>query len=391
MNILMLGNGFDLNHKLPTTYLCFLKTMECLLSEDKTPIALGYVFMKQQKECKMIKESCEEYEAFYNDYFFDEEDQKLLANAKVKAYSNIWLDYFIKSYNKELGWIDFEKEISDVISAFSDFFNNTNFTDNSGFVWFTSSNYIVKRFGFFIDKGKDKPMSINKEYLLEKPFGSGNHVINIGMIYDKLYNELIELSEMLKDYLYVFVDKPLLAMKEKGIVKPNKTFAVADKVITFNYTNTFEKLYSQQKNPQIIHLHGSVDNKVVLGVNNDEEDEIDDLDTTFVKFKKYYQRALYKTDIEYLKLKKELKIINGNPPLGVVRDPVLLMVMGHSLDITDRDIIVDMFMRADKISIYYHSNSALSAYIKNIINIFGKEGFDDLRLYHNLTFIETFR
>ena len=63
-----------------------------------------------------------------------------------------------------------------------------------------------------------------------------------------------------------------------------------------------------------------------------------------------------------------------------------LMVMGHSLDVTDADIIMDLFAKAREITIVYHDDSAKSSYIGNIIKMYGYTGFDKLRKEQNLTF-----
>ena len=83
---------------------------------------------------------------------------------------------------------------------------------------------------------------------------------------------------------------------------------------------------------------------------------------------------MYGTDTEYLSW------INQD---GI---EYTLMVMGHSLDVTDADIIMDLFSKAKEITIIYHDDSAKSSYIGNIIKMYGKSGFDKLRKEQNLTF-----
>ena len=67
--------------------------------------------------------------------------------------------------------------------------------------------------------------------------------------------------------------------------------------------------------------------------------------------------------------------------------PYRLFTMGHSLDITDKDIILELFENAKEIKILYHNAEAKSSYIANIINIFGKSGFDMLKKEKKLTFV----
>jgi len=64
-----------------------------------------------------------------------------------------------------------------------------------------------------------------------------------------------------------------------------------------------------------------------------------------------------------------------------------LEIIGHSLDITDKDIIVDMFQLATTIKIYCHNHSAIGSYIRNLIAIFGKNRFDSIRESKQLEFV----
>lgn len=78
MNILVIGNGFDLAHGLPTTYQDFLKFTDSYMS--------------------------------YSEYISGE----LLSEIKNLISGNRWINHFQKFY-KYNGWIGFEREISDII------------------------------------------------------------------------------------------------------------------------------------------------------------------------------------------------------------------------------------------------------------------------------------
>jgi hypothetical protein len=53
--------------------------------------------------------------------------------------------------------------------------------------------------------------------------------------------------------------------------------------------------------------------------------------------------------------------------------------MGHSLDVTDEDIIRGLFGLASEITVIYHSESSKSSLIRNLVTIFGKAKFDQIR------------
>lgn len=81
MNILVIGNGFDLAHGLPTTYGDFLKYVAAF---------------------NRVKESSEDTKSQYYSYF------QLLKASKPEIYdeldklieNNLWLRYFISIYEK---------------------------------------------------------------------------------------------------------------------------------------------------------------------------------------------------------------------------------------------------------------------------------------------------
>ena len=184
---------------------------------------------------------------------------------------------------------------------------------------------------------------------------------------------------MLQLYLKNFVDEPASLIEKQNIRHRCASYPMPNHVFTFNYSNTFELLYGIAS---VEHVHGNVDKDIVLGINPDERDELMQLDTTFIQFKKYFQRVFFKTDDSYLNkiqaLNQTRKYDNGYS----------LYVIGHSLDITDQDIIIDLFDLSNRIFILYHSSNAVKTYIKNLVSIFGKRGFDDLRRNKNLTFLK---
>ena len=53
--------------------------------------------------------------------------------------------------------------------------------------------------------------------------------------------------------------------------------------------------------------------------------------------------------------------------------------MGHSLDVTDKDIIKELFEQADEITIFYHNIEAKRKYAENLVKIFGKIKFEKLQ------------
>ena len=377
MNVLLLGNGFDLNYKLPTKYINFLNTvnfLSTLLSLDGHSV--GEIFGAQSLQLvdKDISNSYKAYQVIYDRIpLASEAVEKLTALAS----DNLLYGFLHESYNKDIGWIDFEKEISAIIRAFAEFLQNEspNF-DAKSHPMRIADRVIISYFNFLTKQStpgflKSGCGIVKDEYVMEYPYGSGNKVIDKEKIIHELEKQLQELSDGLQIYLKCFVEKVVAELCQHSMLQQFHALMPAEKVITFNYTNTYEQVYH---NREVFHIHGDLDKKIVLGVNPDEADEVDTIDISFLKFKKYYQRVLYHTDVDFLKWIFEEE------------GSVQLVVMGHSLDVTDKDIIMQVFGRARNITILYFNENNEASLIANLIEIYGKIGFDNLRVEKHLRF-----
>ena len=65
-----------------------------------------------------------------------------------------------------------------------------------------------------------------------------------------------------------------------------------------------------------------------------------------------------------------------------------LYVIGHSLDSTDEDVIKQIFESVKSIIILYHTETSVKNQIKNLVEIYGKEGLDRLRQEKSLVFLK---
>lgn len=117
--ILLIGNGFDLAHGLPTSYSFFLdfcdKIKETLLfpefsndDEWKKDIILNWDIDNS------IKSKLYEWDKNTNNNL-----NKLFIEIYDNIKDNIWINYFLNiRYTLGKNWIDFESEISNIIQAF---------------------------------------------------------------------------------------------------------------------------------------------------------------------------------------------------------------------------------------------------------------------------------
>lgn len=378
MNVLLLGNGFDIYHHLPTNYHNFLNVANFLhdhYNEGKEFIGDVFSDKRIQDKDPYIAKCYKEHQKVY--------DTVILSPTKAKEIidlcrDNLWFTYFTQSFNKELGWIDFEKEIAFVLKVFNKFLLNVSVIPSmpNGEA---DACYILNHFGFFLKTTTDgfigiPTTRIKEKYIIEYPKGSKNLEVNKDLIISTLSSMLDDVAKALKLYLDCFVNITIPGIAKEHNAKKCQAIANIDHTVSFNYTNTYEKMYSSNK---IYHLHGDVDQKIIIGVNPDTSDSIETIDTSFVSFKKYYQRTLFETDHEYFKWVNDI---------NETKEDFCLTVMGHSLDITDKDIIIELFDHAREIYVLYHNEEAKKSYIANLIKIFGKQRFDDLRRNKNLTF-----
>jgi hypothetical protein len=131
MNVLLLGNGFDLAHDLPTKYINFMHTVQFLSQMVKYDIdpqtikTVGDIFGKPQlyENDKTIKIS---YEKYQKEYEATEVSRCFIMDMVELAQINPWFIYFNKIMSDDVTWIDFEKEISEVIFMFSNILNDRN-------------------------------------------------------------------------------------------------------------------------------------------------------------------------------------------------------------------------------------------------------------------------
>lgn len=396
--VYLLGNGFDLYHYFPTQYSDFLATVHYLSTvKSRSKLkTVGDVFSKVAKKNKHISECYGQYEEEYNAVALDNDTVTFLAQ---KARSNMWFKYLYHSLNKDVNWIDFEKEIGNVIDVFDEFFdtcdknNITTLSDVAEDLF-----YVLKQFGCFFrfdEEEKDdskvecddftcvtissyNTYLIDDKYLEEWPYESGIKRVNKDKVVKRLFDELVELAEMLKRYLILFVDRvtELISATKEGI---NGFEAKA--VISFNYTHTYELLYVKNQ-LEVAHIHGECNaENIVLGVNPNLYDDKESFDASFLQFKKYFQRIFFNTDQTYIALKNILK---GNTKS---KEGITLVVFGHSLDVTDQDIIRGIFDIAGEILIYYYEPAGTAQLIKNLTTIFQKEKLEEMRANKGLLFM----
>lgn len=379
-NVFLLGNGFDLHHMLPTKYYDFMCVAEYLMNNILiSPLNAGEIFSKCEKSANVI--SC--YNA-HKEVFDHIEVDFEEANRIIKLLkNNVWFKYFLKTLDADSAWIDFEKEISIVINTLDKIINQEAVTINLIYSDLLSA-FVLDNFRFFIDISDDTKIlhigkyKIKQEYLKEYPCNSNILIVNKEKIFDVLFKQLIDFSKALNIYLGCFIENAFHLLHKDYYINRNRINLInlADDTISFNYTHTLERFYFNKK---AYHIHGSVGkDNIVLGVSPNKLDDKGTDNTFLIKFKKYYQREVFSTANEYIKWYKENIVTGLN---------YRVITIGHSLDETDKDILSDLFLNAKEIYITYYDESCKDDYIRNIIKIFGNDGYNKLKKEQGLEFI----
>lgn len=372
MNILVIGNGFDLWHGLPTRYSDFVNFIKVLKS------MLPDCGEREFINAKAVSPLCKDYPQFES-LFMDFHSNRSCHSNQIQEImtsleNNSWLNYFTGRNISNKNWTGFEGDIAKAINVY-----NTYHLYSRG----------LKQNG----DGEGKPPF--SDYMRMQMLMGLNFAYQ-DQLTAKLLNDLKQLIRCLEIYFCLCLD--LIQVEKKlDCVSGMNTI---DKVLSFNYTNTFERVYAScfPEKPEYCYIHGrasltnSIDsNNMVLGIDEFLDPASRDTDLEYVGFKKYYQRILNQTDYNYTQWLKERAEKN-------------IYVIGHSLDSTDQDVLRDLFLQDRfnnaevklspdhvRIKVFYHSRKNNAAQIKNLVKVLGYDNLNALArgadLYRNIEFL----
>jgi len=388
--VLILGNGFDLAHGLPTKYIHFLTfciRVDLLWSYDvgKSNKAYSKIEFKERWIDKWdMEDSIKDYIVnAYENRKFDglpsQETAKIEDEVLVELYklihNNIWFRYFNDIYNKKRikgeNWIDFETEIRYVIQKIDETTDDLSadlaeiFQKMQGEEDVKINSFI----GFCVHR-------IGKKSLKECD-------TNIRELRRITFEDLEKIIRALEIYLGKFVDE----IQVDNLV-PEIINLKPDYVINFNYTNTYERLYD---NATVFHIHGNCDvnrpaeeNNMVLGIDEYWDKDERDLHTNFTIFKKFAQRIQKHTGIENYKYLKEINKYyeknkerwSGNVDMNTTHPNGVsyVYIFGHSLDVTDKDILSGFVgSESTSVTVYCYDKGTEGELIANTIKLISEE------------------
>ncbi len=388
INILVTGNGFDLEHKIPSQYKHFLGFVDTFLT--------FYNYKDNSfKSADAFQKQIEEISSNYIDIVREINNNESLGNAVIQEFhemifENVWLKYFqsyLKKVSKdgaEYNWIDIEEEISDVIKKMTEvddsvFLKKVSIGNDvcSSDIGKSRAEWLVNFMGY--KDVKSRIFYINK-------IGVNNfHKAEKGWLFfrKRLSDDFGRMIRSLEIYLSFFVD--MNKIHTRSLFNKIKF----RRVITFNYTNTYKKLYGQEAIPCDF-IHGTADykrmkedNNMVIGIDEFLPDKIKDTHLAFIEYRKYYQRIVKKCDFEYRKA------------LMQWGDDIITWFFGHSLAVSDREMLIHLLPgqgkeRIAKTYVCYHDDRMFKQQVTNLVRILGQDSLNELvcGAYPKIVFID---
>lgn len=385
--ILILGNGFDLAHGLPTKYsdfLRFCKQIEEILGNNA-------ICNRQENEAENRGQTCylRESETITIDRVSGirvstqkdmKREQIILDDSELLEIQallddNVWYMYFIDLYElkyiKGENWIDFESEIRFIIKKVDE--NTLSLAD----IWekvveIVPDFSIDSRLKLFSEKLDFNKYKTRRRLPIE-------YLPRIKDFREKTFEDLERLTRVLELYLAVCVENMSVNVRIPVIESLNP-----DYVINFNYTDTYERIYKKGK---IYYIHGKANakqimeyNNMVLGIDEYWSEEERNERTNFTTFKKFAQRIQKHTGNESYRYLKEVQNIfkenkdkwMDNVDISRVQPNGIsyVYIFGHSLDVTDKDILSN-YIRDDAtvVTVYCMDKGTEGELIANTIKL----------------------
>lgn len=456
MNILIVGNGFDLSHYLPTKYDHFMDVMKAIEekdtgekpkdlsihSVDKWMENIDKIFEKRKGQSdpnygmnfdELFSKTRESYFIEKTKEFYLTENITLSAKDVLKLQYrlklNSWYQYFKNHVEEIKTWIDFEQKIESALilvvkvvkkihlkfekygkidTTIRNLTNtNSDKEDEKIYISELDMNLLIKLDLFLInnDYGKVTTSAFGRMSDSRKGFINNNWFYvkdkaEYGFSIEKyvffLNSQLEEFIEIFNLYLELIVSQ----------LSPIETFSVVsqdwsypNKIFSFNYTNTYQRIHDSVEVEYLHGSHGEYQN-IVLGVS-----DLDDESLKKIKaygFTKYHQKLFKDTDYLFLdKYKQKIKQHNlkveyfekdsnsDDPTVKkftrqqlMERESKLnlkIYIWGHSLDVSDKDYILDLFSLNDdmdrnvRVIVYYFNKTAKFDLLNNLLAILGKD------------------
>lgn len=201
-------------------------------------------------------------------------------------------------------------------------------------------------------------------------------------LWQSLQQYLNELISYIDLYLSKYIPSQMLKALSTDSQYPRFVYKRHyDYFLSFNYTNTYFDFAEMMNDGSGIvvptedqFIHGcysaiGASQNIVLGI---EDNDPSNLDTIY--FKKYFQRIQKKTGREVFDWFDE-KISSS--------EPIVTDIFGHSLDTTDKDILMLIFEKSQYTNIYYYNQADYEQKIINLVRLYGSPEEFTKRYYNH--------
>lgn len=427
MNLLIIGNGLDLDLGLPTRYIDFLD-----FSNEFTSLISSSIESVDEFDTDIHSAVIKKYQSIYSPHLLKQhEDDKSVLERFDKCFSNklinkackdfyycvhnnCWIKYFNERYEQNLiageNWIDLESEIQRVIKILESK---------------KKLDVMSKRDTIGIEPANFNLNHLDIQAIINNPVQSKLSKNEYTEFKNALLNDFDKFIMALGIYLDFFVGQLSIniehASKELINMMTDNVSDKIDCVLSFNYKNNFIHKTSLSKT---CYIHGSTNyvqelsdhiheemsdtnktymsieaiinrNKMIVGFDDlqdtDENSTPKNYELEFIDYRKYFQRIYKGTDSQYVdwlneyqaRLRKSISTTEAPVNWEDVyqkkcqaqiscNTPNHIFIFGHSLDATDNEIFKDIFLRElndTQITIYYHDSDARKRIITNLVKI----------------------
>lgn len=364
-DLLIVGNGFDLYHGLPTRYTDFLKFIsywsifwDNYNGEAKAQVCTPFrVKLSEQNE--IIEESMRDFASHQGYYKYEHLE---FINSHI---DNLWIQYFLKKQLSSVNWIDFEGEIYNVLKLveeyYSEFIPEMRKRNDAPIKYIPGDMSTV--INIFKKNCPEEYIDFTQEIISRRDTEKDKLKNNKEMLLSTMKRELDDLIKCLDYYLLDFVSN----IKVEQYSEQIKELSYIN-LLNFNYTYTYASVYGKNSLREHHRIHGDcLEEDMVLGI--PDESFPNTLD--YIYFQKYFQRIQKRTGNYY-----KSWITEPNAREKSLEDvPINVFIMGHSLADSDKGILKEIFMNdfVCKITIFYHSQLAYEQQVINLVSMFGKD------------------
>lgn len=364
-DLLIVGNGFDLYHGLPTRYTDFLKFIsywsifwDNYNREAKAQVCTPFrVKLSEQNE--IIEESMRDFASHQGYYKYEHLE---FINSHI---DNLWIQYFLKKQLSSVNWIDFEGEIYNVLKLveeyYSEFIPEMRKRNDASIKYIPGDMSTV--INIFKKNCPEEYIDYTQGIISRRDTEKDKLKNNKEMLLSTMKRELDDLIKCLDYYLLDFVSN----IKVEQYSEQIKELSYIN-LLNFNYTYTYASVYGKNSLREHHRIHGDcLEEDMVLGI----PDESFPSTLDYIYFQKYFQRIQKRTGNYY-----KSWITEPNAREKSLEDvPINVFIMGHSLADSDKGILKEIFMNdfVCKITIFYHSQLAYEQQVINLVSMFGKD------------------